>query len=105
MLEIKSPHLLDHLHLPIESRCPALDQRHVCRQAHPVHMSPRIQIVQRIENDCEGLEPVDIELRIFDIGVMRLDLDIRVEFAGGFFRDLSALNVSVALLVPIVAHS
>jgi len=51
-------------------------------------MATGIQVVERIEDDYETLEPVDIELRVFDVGVMRLDCDIGVELAGGFSRDL-----------------
>jgi len=42
-------------------------------------MSPRIEVVQRIEDDRKRLEPVDVELWIFYIGLKRIDLDIWVE--------------------------
>lgn len=51
-------------------------------------MTPRIDIVQRIEDEFEAGKPIDIELWIFDIGMMCLQLDVRVEFAGAFLCDL-----------------
>lgn len=51
-------------------------------------MSSRIQIVKSIEDKCETPEPFDIELRVFNIGMVSFDLDIRVEFACSFFCDL-----------------
>ena len=51
-------------------------------------MPSRLEIVQRIEHNCEALEPLDIELGIFDVCVMRLDFDIGVEFASGIFCNL-----------------
>ena len=38
--------LLDHLHLTIEASGTALDQRHTSREAHFVHMSSRLEIVE-----------------------------------------------------------
>lgn len=42
-------------------------------------MPPRIEIIQRIENEIEALEPIYIEFGIFDVGVMRFELDVRIE--------------------------
>ena len=55
-------------------------------------MSSGFEIVQRIEYDFEFLEPGDIEFRILDIVMVRLDLDVRVEFARGLFCDLISSN-------------
>jgi hypothetical protein len=52
-------------------------------------MSPRIQIIQRIENKAETLEPRDVELAILDVVVVRYDVDIGVELASRLFRNLS----------------
>jgi hypothetical protein len=52
-------------------------------------MSPRIQVVERIEDEAEALEPRDVELAILDVVVVRNDADVRVELAGRFFRNLS----------------
>jgi hypothetical protein len=51
-------------------------------------MSPRIQIIQRIEHNFERLEPCDVKLRVLDIIVVGLDLDLGVESAGRLLRDL-----------------
>ena len=52
-------------------------------------MSPRIEIVQRIEDEAEALEPGDTELAILDVVVVRYDADVGVELAGRLFRNLS----------------
>lgn len=74
-----------NLHLAIEARRPALDERYVGSQAHPVHMPPRIQVVQGVENDVERREPVDIELAVFDIRMVGCETGVRSELAGDFF--------------------
>jgi len=42
-------------------------------------MSPRIKVVQRIEDNRKRLEPVDVEFRILDIRMKRIDVDVWVE--------------------------
>ena len=79
----------DGLNLPIESCRTTLDQGNVRSQAHLVDMPSRIQIVKRIEHERKALEPFYIELRIFDVGVVRLELDVRVELGGTLLCDLS----------------
>jgi hypothetical protein len=54
-----------------------------------------VEIVQGIEDEVEGLEPFDVELRVFDVGVMSGEGDMGVEFGGGFFSDLRARLVNV----------
>lgn len=51
-------------------------------------MSPCVQIVQGVEDYCEGAEEVEIEGRVFDIGVMCFYLDVGIEAACCLFRDL-----------------
>ena len=51
-------------------------------------MPPRIQIIQRIENNIETLEPIDVELRVCDIGMMSFELDVGIEPCGALFRNL-----------------
>ena len=82
----------DDLDLPVESSCTTLNQGNICRQAHPVNMSSSIEIVERIEDEIESLEPVDIEFGVFDIGMMRFKFDVRIEFGGCFFRDLKRMS-------------
>ena len=52
-------------------------------------MPSRIKVVKSIEDNREPLEPFYIELRIFNVGMVRFELDVRVELRGAFFRDLS----------------
>lgn len=82
-------YLLDNLNLAVESCRPTLDQRYVCCKAHPVHMSPRVKVVQRIEDNRECLKPFNIELWIFDVRMIGFDLDVRIESFGGFLCHLS----------------
>lgn len=91
-------HLLDDLDLPVEARGAALDQRDIGGQTHAVDMAARIEVVERVEDDVEALEPCDIELRVLDVVVVCCDLGRRVEFAGGFLCDLrkSALSLPIA---------
>src|SRR6185437_13587603 len=69
-----SDSLLDNLDLTVEPSRTTLDQRNICSNAHLVDMSASIQVVQRIEYHREALEPIDVELRILDIRMMRLEL-------------------------------
>jgi hypothetical protein len=64
--------LLNDLNLPIKTRRTAFDQRHICRQTHLVHMPSGLQVIESVENQSKCLEPLGIELGIFDVGVMRL---------------------------------
>jgi hypothetical protein len=54
-------------------------------------MTPRIEVVQRVEDQSEGLEPIDIELRVFDVGMMSLELNVRVKLYGALFSNLRRL--------------
>jgi hypothetical protein len=42
-------------------------------------MPPGFQVVESIEDQSESLEPLHVELGVFDVGVMRLQLHLRVE--------------------------
>jgi hypothetical protein len=50
---------------------------------------PRLQVVERIEHQCEPAEPLDAELGVFDVGMVGDDLDGAVEFLGDFFGNLA----------------
>lgn len=80
--------LNDDLDLTIEAGSAALDQWDVGRQTHFIDVTSGIDIVERIEDELEAGKPIYIELRIFDIGLMCLQLDVGVEFAGTFLCDL-----------------
>lgn len=69
----------DRLYLAVESSRSAFNEWHVCRKAHSVHISARVQIVQRIEHDREILIPFEIKLRITYVCMMWMDLDIGIE--------------------------
>lgn len=51
-------------------------------------MPPRIQIIERIENNPEALEKLDVELGVFDVCVICFELDARIELRRGLFRNL-----------------
>lgn len=78
----------DRLNLTVESCRTTLDQGNIGSQAHLVDVSSRIKVVKRIEDNCEALKPFYVELRIFDVGVVRFKSDVRVELGGAFFCDL-----------------
>lgn len=80
--------LLDHLNLPIEARSTTLNQWHICSQTHLVHMPPSIEIIEGIENNGKCSEPVGVELRVLDIGMMRHDFDVGVELMCCLLRHL-----------------
>jgi hypothetical protein len=56
--------------LAIETRSSTLDQWHVSRKAHFINMAAGIKVIERIEDDGESFEPVNVELGIFDVGVV-----------------------------------
>ena len=59
-------------------------------------MSPRIQVIQRIKDHSEALEPVNIELRILDVCMVSLELHVRVELVR---RILSHLRPQLSVYV------
>ena len=83
-------HLFNDLHLTVESLGATLDQRHVGHQTHFVHMAACVEVVQRVEDEVEALEPGYVEFRILDIRVMRLNAHFRVELGGGLLRNLAS---------------
>ena len=76
------------MYLSVETRRAALDQGYIRRQAHFVDMTSRLQVVKRIEYDRKAFEPANVELWVLDIGMVRFDLDVGVEFSGGLLRNL-----------------
>lgn len=51
-------------------------------------MTPRSKIVQRIEHDVEGLEPVRVKLRIHDVRMVRFKLCAWFELMRNFLGNL-----------------
>lgn len=74
--------------MPIEASGAAVHHGHVGGNAHFVDVSARIDIVERVEDEMEALEKVDVESRVFDVCVIRFDLDVRVELARCLFSHL-----------------
>jgi hypothetical protein len=90
------PALLDYLDLTVKAHCTALDQRDVGCEAHLVDMAAGVEIVQGIEDEVEGLEPFNVELGVFDVGVAGGEGDGGVEFGSGFFGDLGGWRAKVS---------
>lgn len=88
--------LLDDLNLTIETSGTTFNERNISSQAHLIHMSSRLQIIQRIENHCEPLEPGDIELGVFNVGMVSLEFDIWIEGMRRLFRNLFPIYISPA---------
>jgi hypothetical protein len=61
-------------------------------------MAPGLEVIERIEDDVEALEPGHVELGVLDVVVVRLDDDVGVELARGFLCDqgLGLLDVLAA---------
>ena len=74
--------------MAIEARSTTLNQGHICCQTHFVDMPSCVKIIQGIEDDIEALKPFDVELRVLDVGMMRLELYVRVEFCRALFCNL-----------------
>jgi hypothetical protein len=72
--------LLNDLHLPIESGSATFDQRNIRSQTHLVHMSSGLQVIQSVKNHGKAFEPVHIVMGVLDVGMVSLELHIRVEF-------------------------
>ena len=47
------------------------------------------EVVQSIQNDIKRLEPRNVELRVFDVGVDRIYSDVGIERGGCVRRNLS----------------
>lgn len=88
-LEFLVAHPLDDLDLAVEARGATLNQWHAGRQTHFVDMAARIHIVERVEDETEGLKPHDVELGVLDVVVVCDDVNIGVELGSRLFRNLS----------------
>jgi hypothetical protein len=51
-------------------------------------MSACIEVIERVKDDVELLEPRDVELRILDVVVVGFDLDVGIELLRRFFGNL-----------------
>lgn len=59
--------LFDNLYLTIKACGSALDKRNISCETHFVNMPSCIQIIQRIENNIESFEPLDVKIVILDV--------------------------------------
>lgn len=86
----------DDLDLSIVASRPTLNKRYVCGETHPVDMFPSIQIVERVKDNVETLEPLDVKLRIFDVCVKRFKFDVGIELSSCLFGDLESSGVNTS---------
>lgn len=80
--------LLDDLNLAIETSSATLNERNIGSQAHLVHMSPSLKVVQSIEGNAKLTKPCDSKLVILDVSMVGDDLDVGVESLRSLFGDL-----------------
>ncbi len=80
--------LLDDLHLTVESSGTTLYERYVGCKAHLVDMPSCINIIEGVEYQLEGGKPRHTEFGVFNVGMMRNNLDGRIEFLCHLFCDL-----------------
>lgn len=111
-LEFLAAHPLDDLDLAVEACGATLDQWHAGCQTHFVDMAARIHIVERVEDETEGLKPRDIELSVLDVVVVCDDVNVGVELGSRLFRNLSRgqrmpnhmwVDAVVALPMPLTS--
>jgi hypothetical protein len=50
-------------------------------------VAPRVHIIERVEDQVEPGEPLQIELFVFDIGMMGNQLDVGIELPSYLFRN------------------
>jgi hypothetical protein len=92
--------LLYDLDLSIETSSTTFNKRNVCSQAHLVYMPSCLQIVQCVEYYGEAFKPCYVELGIFDVGMVSLELDIRIKSMRCLFRYLEPNPISLDLSRP-----
>lgn len=83
-------HLFDHLHLAVKASGTTLDQGHIGCQAHPVDMTPGLEIVQGVKDYIKFSEPGHRELDVLDVGMMCFELHIGIETCRRFLGDLES---------------
>jgi hypothetical protein len=86
---------LDDLHLTFEARSARFDQWYVDSQAHLIYVSSCIHIVKRVEDNVKARKPLEIELLVFNVGMLGDQFDIGVELLSDVLCDngLWLLNV------------
>lgn len=85
--------LLDNLDLAIEARRATFNQGHISSQAHFIHVSSRVEIVEGVEGDAKSPKPRNGELGILDVRMVRNNVDAGVELLRSLFGNLTPVNV------------
>ena len=66
----------------------------------------RTQVVQSVQNNIKRPKPRHVELRVFYVGVDRVDSDVGVECGGGMCRNLSIpVFLSIATYMRPMDHT
>lgn len=75
-------------------------------------MSACIEVVERVEDDIELLEPCNVELRVLDVIVVGFDFDVGIELLRRFFGNLlqyqrmpSDLSEGLGFSLPMLSTS
>lgn len=55
------------------------------------------QVIERVKHEVEGRKPCHIKIGVFNIRLMRRDVDVRVEFQGRFLGNLQCRSIDVQL--------
>lgn len=85
----KVTNLLNDLDLTIEARGPAFYQGHIRSETHAIDVAARSEVIKCIEDDVEASEPVDVELRVHDVRVVRLELRTGLELLRNLLGNLA----------------
>ena len=90
--------LFDRGHLTEVPRGAAVQEGHVGRKAHSVHVASCVHIVERVHHDSEYAEEIDAEFCVLDVPVVRDDSAPRVELERCLACNLFVMLVS---FVPV----
>ena len=71
--------LADRLDLAFEARCPTFYEKHIRQQTHAIDVTSGIQVIERVEDEVEGLEPSDVKVRLANVCMMSFYRDAGVE--------------------------
>ena len=89
------------LNLIIALSCFISGQRNICSQIHFSNMSLYFKVVQCIEYKIEFFKLISVELWVFNIDVMCLKLEMKIEFHSRSFCDLIIFLLASSLLLYI----
>lgn len=72
----------DGLYLSIKSRRTTFDEGRLGSDAHAIHPSSSVEIVQSVQDDVKAAEELPAKASFLDVGMIRLDADRRIERRG-----------------------